>query len=126
MNKGNLCLGVYLDLQKAFDTVNHDILLNKLYNYGVRGVAHDWFRNYLTNSQQYTSVAGTQSFVTSISRGVPQGSMLGPLLFLVYVNYIGNAVPNHIIKLFSDDTNLFVFGDNITDAERDASDSFVH
>ena len=73
-------LFVYLDLQKAFDTVNHDILLHKLYNYGVCGVVHDWFRNYLTNRQQFICVAGIQSSVSCVSCGAPQGSVPGPLL----------------------------------------------
>jgi len=84
---------------QAFDTLNHDILLNKLYNYGVRGVVHDWFRNYLTNRQQFTCIAGIQSSVTCVSCGVPQGSVLGPLLFL-YINDIGNAVANDTIRFF--------------------------
>ena len=84
-NKGKLCAGVYLDLQKAFDTVNHDILLHKLYNYGVRGVVYDWFRNYLTNRQQFTCIAGIQSSVSCVSCGVQQGSVLGPLLFKIYI-----------------------------------------
>ena len=71
-----MCAGVYLDLQKAFDTVNHDILLHKLYNDGVRGVIHDWFRNYFTNRQQFTCIAGIQSSVSYVSCGVPQGSVL--------------------------------------------------
>ena len=72
---------------------------------------HKWFRSYLTNRQQFTCVAGARSSSLSITCGVPQGSVLGPLLFLIYVNDIGNAVPlpNKIIKLFADDTNLFVF-----------------
>ena len=79
-NEGKLCAGVCLDLQKAFDTVNHDILLHKLYNYGVCGVVHDWFRNYLTNRQQFICVAGIQSSVSCVSCGAPQGSVPGPLL----------------------------------------------
>ena len=122
INDGKLCTGVYLDLQKAFDTVNHDILLYKLYNYGVRGTVHNWFCSYLNNRQQYTRVADTDSFVTSVSCGVPQGSVLGPLLFLVYVNDIGNAVPSASVKLFADDTNLFIFGDSVYSVEREAVD----
>ena len=101
-------IGIYLDLQKAFDTVNHEILLHKLFNYGVRGVVHEWFKSYLSDRQQFTVVAGAHSGMAKITCGVPQGSVLGPLLFLLYVNDIANAVPNHNIKLFADDTNLFV------------------
>ena len=85
-------------------------LLHKLYNYAVRGVVHDWSRNYLTNRQQFTWIAKMQSSVTCVSCGVSQGSVLGPLLFLIYINDIGNAVANDNI---TDDTNLFIFGNNI-------------
>jgi len=79
-------------------------LLYKLHNYGIRGVVHDWLRKFLTNRQQYTCIGGVKSSVSCISSGVPQGSVLGPLLFLIYVNDIGNAVPNLAIKR---DTNLY-------------------
>jgi len=88
--------------------VNHDILLYKLHNYGIHRVVHDWFRNYLTN-KQYTCIGSVKSYVSCISCAVPQDSVLGPLLFLIHVNDIGNAVPNLAIKHFADDTNLFIF-----------------
>jgi len=115
LDKHNKVIGIYLDLQKAFDTVNHDILLHKLHNYEIRGVALDWFRNYLSGRYQYTTVNGVNSELTAITCGVPQGSALGPVLFLVYVNDIKNAVPGDQIKLFADDTNLFLFGCTIGD-----------
>jgi hypothetical protein len=110
LDKGNVCSGAYLDLQKAFDTVNHEILLGKLYNYGIRGVVQQWFKSYLTNRQQFTCIDDTRSTYSNITCDDPQGSVLGPLLFLIYVNDIGSAVPNETVKLFADDTNLFVFG----------------
>ena len=108
LDNHNKILGIYLDLQKAFDTVNHDILLYKLHNYGVRGRAYDWFKNYLTNRVQFTCVNNISSTVAEITCGVPQGSVLGPLLFLIYINDIANAVPNEKVRLFADDTNLFL------------------
>ena len=105
-------IGVYLDLQKAFDTVNHEILLYKLNNCGVRGNVHQWFRSYLTNRQQFTCIGNTFSDLGYIRTGVPQGSVLGPLLFLLYINDICYAVPGTKIKLFADDTNLFIFHKN--------------
>jgi len=104
LDKGEKIMGVYLDLQKAFDTVNHDILIYKLATYGIRGTTLNWFRNYLTNHKQFTIVNDTKSDVLDITCGVPQGSVLGPLLFLVYVNDIQNSVPEAKLKLFADDS----------------------
>ena len=104
----NISVGIYIDLQKAFDTVNHKILLAKMYNYGIRGIVHNWFSSYLTDRKQYTVVGNSQSLLGNITCGVPQGSVLGPLLFLLYVKDMQNAVFDIKIRLFADDTNLFL------------------
>lgn len=99
-------IGIFLDLSKAFDTINHDILLKKLDWYGVRGRALDWFRNYLENRKQYTAYK-TASKPMPITHGVPQGSILGPLLFILYINDLPHAINYLKPILFADDTNLF-------------------
>jgi len=106
-------IGIYLDLQKAFDAVNHDILLYKLSNFGIREVVYQWFKNYLSDRKQFISVAGVSSEIGSISMGVPRSSVLGPLLFLLYVNDIHKAVLDAKVKLFADDTNLFLYVKNL-------------
>ena len=81
LDDNNFACGTFIDLQKAFDTVDHTILLKKLENYGVRGLSNEWFQSYLSNRKQYVSINGFESNIQNISIGVPQGSVLGPLLF---------------------------------------------
>ena len=99
--------GIFIDLQKAFDTVNHKILLSKLEHYGIRGCALEWFRSYLSDRKQYVSANGSNSNLLSITCGVPQGSVLGPLLFLIYINDLPNASKKLNFYLFADDTNIY-------------------
>ena len=82
LDSGKFACGVFIALQKAFDTVDHIILLKKLNHYGIRGSANDWFRSYLTDGQQFTSINGYESDYKPMKFGVPQGSVLGPILFL--------------------------------------------
>ena len=98
--------GVFIDLQKAFDTVDHNILLAKLHHYGIRDKAHSLFKSYLSGRQQFVSLSGKTSAKLAIRHGVPQGSVLGPLLFLIYINDLNDAIENSIVHHFADDTNL--------------------
>lgn len=108
----NLTLSVFIDLSKAFDTINYDILLNKLQNLGVRGIPNLWFRNYLSDRKQYLDIYNLKSTTEQLNCGVPQGSILGPLLFLVYVNDIHNGTNLNVLS-FADDTTVSASSDNI-------------
>lgn len=118
ISQGNLVGMAMLDLQKAFDTVNHEILCNKLQAMGVESV--DWFKSYLCNRQQIVSVNGTNSEFLSITCGVPQGSVLGPLLFLCYINDMPISV-KCMLLLYADDSALLVVGKNPDEIARKLS-----
>ena len=113
--EGDYILGVFLDFSKAFDTVNHEILLRKLYSYGIRGIAHEWLKSYLDCRSQYVVFNEAESKPMNITCGVPQGSILGPLLFLLYINDMPTVSNILFPILFADDTNVFMSGNNVDD-----------
>ena len=119
-DNGEYVLGVFLDIKKAFDTVNHNILLQKLHHYGVRGLCLDWFETYLDNRQICTNIGSSKSNKCNLNYGVPQGSILGPLLFLIYINDMHKCT-NHKLRLFADDSNLFIFSKTIEELYKHAN-----
>ena len=125
MDKGMFSCGVFIDLQKAFDTVDHAILLQKLCHYGVRGIVNDWFSSYLINRIQTTQIGSHVSEKQNTLCGVPQGSVLGPLLFLIYVNDIYKASNKLEFFLFADDTNLLYANKNLRSLETVMNDELL-
>lgn len=113
IDKGHFVLGLFIDLSKAFDTVDHEILLSKLWHYGIRGHANKFFRSYLSGRKQFTYVNDEKSELKDVKCGVPQGSVLGPVLFLLFVNDMYRAVIDSNIRLFADDTSLFTSGPHL-------------
>ena len=107
IDNGRYGCGILIDLKKAFDTVNHSILLKKMEHYGVRGIPLQWFASYLSNRKQYVSVNGHTSDKLQVTHGVPQGSGLGPLLFLIFINDLPNVSKFLQFYLFADDTNIY-------------------
>ena len=104
---------MFIDLKKAFNTVDHTILLKKLYYYGIRGNALKWFESYLTNRSQYVLFNREKSDIRDITYGVPQGSILGSLLFMHYINDFSSVPDKLFCVLFADDTSIFLGGKDI-------------
>ena len=112
LDEGKITLGIFIDFQKAFDTINHNILKKKLSHYGIRGLALQWFADYLCNRHQFVKYRETMSSYMNTSCGVPQGSILGPTLFLIYINDLPNSTKYFNFRLFADDSYLFRGGPN--------------
>ncbi len=108
LDNENYVLGLFVDFRKAFDTVDHEILLNKLEHYGIRGQTNDLFRSYLTGRKQYCVINGVTSNIQNITCGVPQGSVLGPILFILYINDMHRSVSKSDTRLFADDSGLYM------------------
>ena len=117
IDKGKFGCGIFIDLRKAFDTVNHEILLLKLEHYDIRGTMLNWFKSYLCNRKQYVFLNGESSKVKDITCGVPPGSVLGPLLFLLYINDLPNISKSLNFYLFADDTNIYYGSDSLVKLE---------
>ena len=113
MDNKQCTLAVFLDLSNDFDTIYHMPLLSKLAHHGVRGIALEWFRNCLTNRRQYVQINGKISNTDIVTYGVPQGSVLGPLLFIIYTNDLPQSLTNSKTILFADDTTIFKSSKNI-------------
>ena len=106
-DEGSFGWGIFVDLKKAFDIVEHKILLHKLENYGIQGICNDWFMFYLSDRKQFVSINGYNSDLMPVDCGVPQGSVLGLFLFLIYINDLHKAIQYCKVHHFTDDANLF-------------------
>ena len=126
IDNNKLGCGIFIDLKKAFDTVNHKILLSKLEHYGIRGNLLSWFESYLTDRKQFVSFNGENSDPKDILCGVPQGSVLGPLLFLIYINDLPNVSDKLKFYLFADDTNIYFESSDLKVLEKVINEELKH
>ena len=117
LDKREICLSAYLDISKAFDTINHDVMWKKRHYYGIRGNALAWFNSYLLHRRQYVCYKGVSSEVQEVDYyGVPQGSVLGPLLFIIYANDIPHSIAHGTTIMYAYDTTVLVKGTDMQSA----------
>ncbi len=116
-DKGFLAGAIFIDLSKAHDTVSHSSLLVKLTSFGVHGTELNWFTDYLFNRNQFVQSNGCTTDITPVSCGLPQGSIIGPLLFVMHFNAAHTALQNSRIMTYSDDTVIFLSGSSLDQVE---------
>ena len=122
LNNGDYTIGLFLDFKKAFDTINHDILINKLEMYGIGGTANKWIESYLTDRYQFEEYDRVSSSKKKIICGVPQGSILGPLSFFIYINDLAKILTKLFTLMFADDTRIFISGSDLYMMEKTLND----
>ncbi|CAB4016872.1 Hypothetical predicted protein [Paramuricea clavata] len=125
MDKGQLTGAIFIDLRKAFDTISHSLIVSKLPNYGISGIEKEWFTNYLFAREQCVSVNGEQSSFKPVKCGVPQGSILGPLLFIIHFNGIVASLNNCKILMYADDTVIYYSHKDIEVIEKKLQDDLA-
>jgi retron-type reverse transcriptase len=126
MDRGKVSGVIYLDLKKAFDTINHAILLQKLKWIGVDSKSLQWFQSYLSHHTQKTVVNNCYSNQCKVSIGVPQGSVLGPLLFLVYINDLSSCLHHTQASLFADDTAIYCVASTPSELQTKLNEDLIH
>ena len=126
LDKGIFACGIYINLQKAFDTVNHSILMDKLEYYGIQGVPKMWLESFLIGRHQFTHIKDRSSNKLPITHGVPQGSVLGPLLFLLYINDLHKAIQHSSVHHFADDTNLLYTNNSLKKINKHINHDIKH
>ena len=114
-DEGEVNLRIFVDIKKAFDIVGHKALLLKLQKYGIEGISYYWFISYLTNREQFCYFGGANSSRSVVKCGIPQGSCLGPLLFLLYINDFENCLDNMIPNMYTDNTCVNITSENFND-----------
>ena len=119
LDKSEIAMGLFVDFSKAFDCVDHSLLLAKLEKYGVRGIVHDWFNSYLSNRFQQVKINDSLSSLAVVNTGVPQGSILGPTLFVIFINDMLNYIDHPLCSIvsYADDTNVLIKCENMSNAE---------
>jgi retron-type reverse transcriptase len=126
MEMGKLCGAAFIDLTKAFDTIDHGILLSKMSKLGVSSVAFNWFESYLGNRKQRVSVGHELSDELPVSYGVPQGSILGPLLFNIYIDKLPTILSHSEVSLCADDTVIYCYHANFSEIERNLNEDLLN
>ena len=115
INEGEFIMACFFDIQKCFDSIDHTILLRKLAHYGFENASNKWFADYLLKRRQYVASNGKSSNYLDVSTGVPQGSALGPILFLIFINDFPQHIRNALSNMFADDCCMYTTGNHLAE-----------